>query len=268
MLLYSDIPRNKIYKWTKEKGIEVYLDSAGYTGENIRGGELGSNGLLLNSKGQLVLCQHGDRRMAMMDADLATPQSRFISIVDSWNGKKFNSPNDATYRSDGALFFTDPPYGLERNMEDSLKEIPFQGVYMFHDGKLRLLIDSITRPNGIALLNNEKSLLVANSDPEKPFWYLFDLNDEDSLVAPRIFYNSKVDMGEGINGLPDGLKVTSRGYVFATGPGGVYIFNPLGKLIGRIRIPQSCSNVGLDEIGKNLFITADSQVFMFKDIKY
>lgn len=266
MLLYSDIPRNKIYKWTSEKGIEEYLDSAGYTGKNIRGGELGSNGLLLNSKGQLVLCQHGDRRMAIMDAELASPQSRFISIVDSWNGKKFNSPNDAVFRSDGALFFTDPPYGLERNMEDSLKETPFQGVYMFHKGKLRLLNDSITRPNGIALLNNEKSLLVANSDPENPFWYLFDLDDKDSLVLTKIFYDSKADMGQGINGLPDGLKVSSKGYVFATGPGGVFIFNPSGKLIGKIRVFQSCSNIALDERGGRLFITADYQVIMLKII--
>lgn len=268
MLLYSDIPRNKIYKWTNVNGVEVYLDSAGYTGATTRGGELGSNGLLLNSKGQLVLCQHGDRRMAIMDAPIQSPQARFISIVDQWNGKKFNSPNDATFRSDGALFFTDPPYGLERYIDDSLKQISFQGVYRFHDGELRLLVDSITRPNGIALINNEKSLLVANSDPDKPYWYLFDVNENDSLMNPRIFYNSKPDMEEGINGLPDGLKVDGRGYVFATGPGGVYIFNPFGKLIGKIRVPQSCSNVGLDEKGERMFITADNQVIMLKGIKY
>ena len=129
MLLFSDIPKNSIYKWTSEKGEELYLKPAGYTGTAQRGGETGSNGLLLNSKGQLVLCQHGDRRMAVMNAPLDTPKAEFTTLADNYMGKKFDSPNDAVYRSNGDLFFTDPPYGLEKNILDPSKAAPYQGVY-------------------------------------------------------------------------------------------------------------------------------------------
>jgi gluconolactonase len=167
MLLFSDVPENTIYKWTEEKGKEVYLKPSGYTGNTPRGGEMGSNGLVLNKEGKLVLCQHGNRQMAWMNADLANPKPLFKTIADSYLSKKFNSPNDAVYRSNGDLFFTDPPYGLEKNVNDSLKEIPFQGVYKVSSGgEVKLLTDSITRPNGIAFMPGEKTLIIANSDPE------------------------------------------------------------------------------------------------------
>jgi len=261
MLLYSDIPPNKIFKWTEEKGSELYLTPSGYTGSIPRGGEPGSNGLLLNKEGKLVLCQHGDRRMAVMDADLKTPVPNFISLADNYQGKKLNSPNDAVFRSNGDLFFTDPPYGLAN---DSLKELPFQGVYKVSNGQVVLLTDSITRPNGIAFANNEKTLIVANSDPDKPYWYLFDIAANDSLTNGRILHDATAVHKTGAKGLPDGLKVDKQGNIFATGPGGVYIFNASGTQIGKINIPEACSNVALADDDKTLFITADMYVLRVK----
>ena len=129
MLLFSDVPKNIIYKWTANKGKEVYLTPSGYTSATPRGGETGSNGLLLNDKGHLVLCQHGDRRMALMNAPLNKPAPVFVSLAAGYKGKKFDSPNDAVYHKNGELYFTDPPYGLEKNVDDKNKEAPYQGIY-------------------------------------------------------------------------------------------------------------------------------------------
>src|SRR5690606_17996544 len=166
MLLFSDIPQNSVYKWTKEDGVELYLKPSGYTNKTVaRGGETGANGLLLGPEGQLVLCQHGDRRMAVMQAPLDDPRSDYATIVDDFEGKKLNSPNDAAYKSNGDLYFTDPPYGLEKNVNDPLKEIPYQGVYkVSSDGEVTLLLDSLTRPNGIAFFPGEETMIIANSD--------------------------------------------------------------------------------------------------------
>jgi gluconolactonase len=264
MLLFSDVPTNTIYKWTEEKGKEKYLSPSGYTGTVKRGGETGSNGLILNSAGKLVLCQHGNRQMAWMDADLKDPKPVFVTIANLYNGKKFNSPNDAVYSKKGELFFTDPPYGLEKNMEDSSKEIPFQGVYKVRtDGQVVLLTDSITRPNGIALSTDEKQLFVANSDGAKPYWYVFDLTDGDSVINGRIFYDpsaaAKTDKGS-----PDGMKIDSKGNIYATGPGGVWILDKNAKLLGKIKYPEFTSNVALSADEKTLFITADDYVLRVK----
>jgi gluconolactonase len=263
-LLYSDIPQNRIFEWTEERGSVLYLKKSGYTGSKARGGELGSNGLLLDKNGKLVLCQHGDRRIAMMDADVSGPESRFITLADNFNGNRFNSPNDACLRSNGDIFFTDPPYGLEGYVDDKSKEISFQGVYKVSGGKVQLLTDSITRPNGITLLHNEKTLLVANSDPEKAKWYLFDLGNGDSLYNGRLLFDATSYITPSSKGLPDGLKVDGKGNIFATGPGGVFIFNAAGKLLGRLLIPEACSNVALTDDGKTVFITADMYLLKMK----
>lgn len=260
MLLFSDIPPNTIYKWTEEKGKEVYLKPSGYTGTAQRGGEVGSNGLVINSDGKLVMCQHGNRQMAMMDADIDDPKPVFKTIADNYQSKKLNSPNDAVYRSNGDLFFTDPPYGLEKNMDDPLKEIPFQGVYKVTPaGEVSLLVDTITRPNGIAFLPGEKTLLIANSDAEKPTWYAFDMGENDSLVNPRIFYDASAEKGGG-----DGMKIDKNGHVFATGPGGIWIFDKNAKVLGKIKIPVATSNCALTPDEKTLFITADMYVLRIK----
>lgn len=260
MLLFSDIPNNSVYQWSKAGGKKLYLKPSGYTGALARGGETGSNGLLLNNKGQLVLCQHGDRRLALMETSLNDPQPRFIPLATNYQGKRFNSPNDAVFKSNGDLFFTDPPYGLEQRMNDPQKEIPFQGVYRLDTmGHVHLLTDSVSRPNGIAFLPGEKTLLVANSDSTRPVWYAFDINSNDSLVNGRIFYDASSAISTG-PGLPDGMKIDRQGHIFATGPGGVFIFNSSGKLLGKVRTKTPSSNCALAEEDKTLYITSKNYV--------
>lgn len=264
MLLFSDVPRNTIYKWTEKGGVEVYLRPSGYTGSAKRGGETGSNGLTLDPEGRLVLCQHGDRRVARMEAPVNQPQPRFTTLAGQYNGKTFNSPNDVVYNGKGEIFFTDPPYGLEKYVDDPLREIPFQGVYKVTTaGEVVLLVDSITRPNGIAFLPGEKTLLVANSDGNKPTWYALTLAENGSVDHVRIFANVQ-DLDKNLRGGGDGLKVDKRGNVFATGPGGIWIFNASGKLLGRIRLKEAVSNCALSPDEKTLYITNDMQVVRVK----
>jgi len=256
MLLFSDIPKNTIYKWTEEKGKEVYLTPSGYTSDVKRGGETGSNALILNPQGKLVLCQHGDRRMAMMDADIKDPKPIFKTIAGTYKGKKFNSPNDAIYNSKGELFFTDPPYGLEKNMDDPLKELSFQGVFKVKtNGEVVLLVDSLSRPNGLVLTPDEKTLIVGNSDGAKRAWFAFDLSENDSVSNARIFYDATNDKDEGA---PDGMKMDKNGNLYSTGPGGIWIFDKNAKVIGKIKIPGRVSNVAFTKDQKTMFITADN----------
>jgi len=264
MLLYSDIPPNKIFKWTEANGKELYLTPSGYTGTTPRTGEPGSNGLVLDKDGRLVLCQHGDRRIAVMTTPVNRPEPNFVTLADNYNGKRLNSPNDLVYNSDGDLLFTDPPYGLEKNMDDPLKEIPFQGVYRLTPrGEVELLVDSITRPNGIAFTRDEKHVIVANSDPNDAVWYMFDLGVKDTLTNKRVLFDA-TPASKNEKGLPDGLKIDKNGNIFATGPGGVWIFNKDGKQIGKLRIPEACSNVALADNDKTLYITADMYVLRVK----
>ncbi len=264
MLLFSDIPENTIYKWTEDKGKEVYLKPSGYTGSIPRGAETGSNGLVLNANGQLVLCQHGDRRMAVMNAPLESPKPEFITLADNYNGKKFDSPNDAVYRSNGDLYFTDPPYGLEKNAADPLKESPYQGVYkVTPDGKVSLLVDTLTRPNGAAFFPGDKTIIIANSDSLKATWYAYDIGDNDSLANGRIFYDAS-HLTATDKGLPDGLKIDRNGNVFATGPGGIWVFDKAARLLGKIRINGLASNVAFADNEKTLFVTADMYLLKVK----
>lgn len=264
MLLFSDIPKNMIYKWTEAKGKEAYLTTSGYTGHTPRGGEAGSNGLTLNREGHLILCQHGDRQVARMDAPLDKPKPAFISLASSYKGKKFNSPNDVVVNSKGEVFFTDPPYGLlTQSDNDPAKELSWNGVYKIKtNGEIVLLLDSLTRPNGLAFLPTERQIIVANSDSLKPNWYIYDVA-EDGLTNGRLFYSTTgYDKSE--KGLPDGLKIDKQGNVFATGPGGVYVFNSGGKLLGRLRLPDAASNCAFSPDEKTLFITNDNKVLRFK----
>ena len=261
-LLFSDVPTNTIYKWSEQYGKQVYLKPSGYTGTAKRGGETGSNGLLLDSNDRLVICQHGNRQLAIMDAPINDPKANFKPLAANYQGKKFNSPNDAAMRTNGDIFFTDPPYGLEKNMEDPSKETPFQGVYkVTPSGQVTLLLDSITRPNGIAVTRDDLSLIVANSDEKKKIWYMYDFGPNDSLINPIIFYDATSDTAKGA---PDGLKIDRYGNVFATGPGGVWIFNREGLPLGRIKFSEFCSNVALSGDEKTLFITADMYVLRVK----
>jgi gluconolactonase len=263
MLLFSDVPTNTVYKWTEEKGKETYLTPSGRTGPLPYGNEPGSNGLTLDPDGNLVLCQHGDRRVARMDAPLDNPAPQFVSIVDNFSGKKFNSPNDAVFNSAGELFLTDPPYGLPEKEKDPTREISFHGVYRVKGGVAKIITDSITRPNGIALFPGEKKMLVANSDPEKPLWYSFSIDGDGVGSDAAIFYDATT-AAKTEKGLPDGLKIDKNGNVFATGPGGIWIFNQDGKLLGKIKIPELTSNCAFSPDEKTLYITADMYLVRVK----
>jgi len=265
MLIFSDVPANTVYKWTEQEGSSVYLSPSGYTGSvPSKCKEPGSNGLTLNEKGQLVLCQHGDRQMGVMEAPLDKPRPVYTALATHYESKRFSSPNDCVYNREEELFFTDPPYGLcTQDDSDPAKEIPFNGVYKVKkNGDVILLVDSITRPNGLAFFPGENQLLIACSDPAKAIWYIYDVQG-DSLTNGKIFYDATVHEKDW-KGLPDGLKITSGGTVFATGPGGVYIFNREGKKLGLIHLEEPSSNCALSPDEKTLYITNDMYVLRIK----
>jgi gluconolactonase len=265
-LLFSDIPPNQVWKWKEGEGCSLYLHPSGYTGSKPRGGEPGSNALILDPQGRLVLCQHGDRRVARMDAPLTDPQPKFITLADRYEGKRLSSPNDLVYHSSGALYFTDPPYGLEGNVNDPEKEIPFQGVYRLGtDGKLTLLVKDVTRPNGLAFSPDEKKLYVGSSDPDKAIWMVYDVKPDGTLDNGRVFFDSTRWVGKfDYKGLPDGMKVDEHGNLWTTGPGGVLIIAPDGTLLGLIRTYQATSNCAWGEDGRTFFITCDMYLLRLK----
>ncbi len=254
-LLFSDIPPNRIMRWSEEDGLSEYLKPSGYTDTIPRQGEPGSNGLLIDPEGTLVLCQHGDRRIARMNAPLDSPKSDFTTIADSYKGMRFNSPNDAVYDHSGNLYLTDPPYGLEKQMDDPNKETPYQGVYrVSKKGEVTLITDQLTRPNGIGLSPDEKTLYVANSDPDQPIWMAYTLNNQGEVKAEKLFYDASSHKGKG---LPDGLKVDKKGNIWATGPGGVFVFDPKGGLLARIKTGEATSNCAFDTDQSTLYMTCD-----------
>lgn len=258
MLIFSDIPHNSIYQWSESDGLKLYLKPSGYTDTLSRGGETGSNGLLLDAKNRLVLCQHGDRRMAYMEAPLQKPEAKFSTIVDSWNGKRFNSPNDAVYSKQGELYFTDPAYGMEFRYEDPKREMDFTGVFKYsRDGTINLLTDQMSAPNGIGLSPDESRLYVANSGGgKKSIWMEYEFAADGSLGRAKVFYDASL-ASDTLKGAPDGLVVREDGIIFATGPGGVWIFTPEGEHLGIIKTGQATSNCTLDTNNKYLYITAD-----------
>lgn len=264
MLLFSDVPRNTIYKWTEKNGVEVYLTPSGFTGDHTNSPEPGSNGLMLDDEENLILCQCGNRQLAMMNSSIDKPTADFTTLADRFNGKRFSSPNDVAFYN-YSFYFTDPPYGLAKQMDDPEKEIPFQGVYVAPaEGDVKLITDSLTRPNGLAFLPNKKTLIVANSDPDKAIWYAFDLSETDSVVNARIFYDATENV-KTEKGLPDGLKVDSKGNVFASGPGGVWIFNAEGKVLGKIKFTDfPVSNCALSADEKTLYLTADANIIQVR----
>jgi gluconolactonase len=253
-LLFSDVPMNTVFQWKEgDQAAKVFLKPSGYTGTAPRGGEPGSNGLLEDTEGRLVLCQHGDRRVARLEKD-----GTFTTLADRFDGKRFNSPNDGVFKSNGDLYFTDPPYGLLGKNDDPKKELPFNGVYrLAKDGKVTLLTREMTYPNGIALSPDEKTLYVANSDPAKPIWMAYDLKDDGTLGDGRVFFDTSEWVKAGKKGLPDGMKVDRSGNLFATAPGGVAIFAADGTHLGTLNTGEATANCGWGGDGSTLYITAD-----------
>jgi gluconolactonase len=265
-LLFSDIPPNRIHKWTRGQGASVYLEQSGYLGpiprpNNITPDEPGSNGLTVDPSGHLVLCQHGNRQVARMDAPLSKPQAKYVPIADRYEGKRLNSPNDLVYHPDGSLYFTDPPYGLTRKEGDPDKQLDFQGVYrVSKDGKLTLLTKELSRPNGIAFSPDHKTLYVANSDPKRAIWMAYDVQADGGIANGRVFFDATKWVSPEKKGLPDGMKIDAQGHLFATGPGGVLIFDKTGKHLGTLATGEATSNCAFGENGSTLFITADMYV--------
>jgi gluconolactonase len=253
VLLFSDVPMNTVFQWQEGKGISIFLKPSGYTGSVPRGGEPGSNGLIMDRDGRLVLCQHGDRRVARLESD-----KTFTTLADKYMGKRLNSPNDGAFKSNGDLYFTDPPYGLLGLNADRAKELDWNGVYRISaaDGTLTLLTKEMTFPNGIAFSPDEKTLYVANSDPRKAIWMAFPVSDDGTLGAGRVFADF-TSAAATRKGLPDGMKVDAAGNLFATGPGGVLVFAPDGTHLGTFSTGQATANCGWGEDGSVLYITAD-----------
>jgi gluconolactonase len=259
-LLFSDIPRNAIMRWAAKSGSSLYLKPAGYTGASPRGGESGSNGLALDREGRLILCQHGDRRVARLDAPWNDPKPKYVTVADRYQGKRFNSPNDAVVDSSGAIYFTDPPYGLEKNMDDPAKELPFQGVYRIEtDGTVTLLTKEVERPNGIGLSPDERTLYVANSHGPRPVIMAYDIQGDGTLGAGREFFDAR-ELAAKHEGACDGLEVDETGNLFATVPGGVAVIAPDGKHLGILLTGKRTSNCTLGDDGHTLFITAHDVV--------
>lgn len=252
VLLFSDVPANKIYKWSEKDSIVIYLESAGHTGQENAGSGFGPNGMILDRENNLIICQHGDRRIASMDAGLINPQALFTTIADNYDGKQFNSPNDLVIDNNGNIYFTDPPYGQPENQTG---EIGINGVFKVSpNNEVTLLTDSLAMPNGIALSPDQKTLYINQSDPDNPVLYSYEIAGGGSLENGKVLFDFK-PLAENSNGLPDGLKVHKSGNLFATGPGGVHILSPDGKLLATLNTGKATANCAFDTDQKYLYLT-------------
>jgi gluconolactonase len=267
-LLFSDIPRNTIYKWMPDGTVSEFRKPSGFNGKDAPPGAfIGSNGLTHDREGRLIICQHGNGRIIRLEKNGAE-----TVLADKYEGKRLNSPNDAVYKSDGSLYFTDPPYGFPKEDKDPKKELKFNGIYRLAGGKLQLLVQDLSRPNGLAFSPDEKYLYVANSDPARKLWMRYPVKSDGTLAAGTVFYDVTRETADG---LPDGLKVDKQGNVYCTGPGGVWIFSPQGKYLGKIQPPEVPANcawgkytqggssaaLGPREEAKTLYLTARKGVY-------
>ena len=256
-LLFSDIPANSVHKWQEGKGVSLFLKSSGYTGSDpFTGKEPGSNGLTLDAAGRLVLCQHGNRRIARLEKD-----GRQTVLADRYEGKRINSPNDLVFKSNGDLYFTDPPFGLPKAFDDPHKELPFQGVYrVSNDGRVSVLVKDLKAPNGIAFSPDEKSLYVSDVDPKRAAWWVYDVKEDGTVTNGRIFFDATRWRKDPFFG-PDGVKVDKNGNLFGARPGGISVFAPDGRHLGSIEIGGPTSNLNWGNDGSVLYITGGSAVY-------
>jgi gluconolactonase len=259
-LLFSDIPTNSVIKWQEGKGTSVFLKPSGYTGKaTFEGSEPGSNGLAFDLEGRLVLAEHGDRRIARLERN-----AKQTTLVDRFEGKRINSPNDLVFKSNGDLYFTDPPFGLPKSFDDPRKETPFQGVYKYSkDGKLTLLSKDIKAPNGIAFSPDEKTLYISNADPMNAVWMAYDVKADGTIDNGKVLFNA-TPWTKSKPGVPDGMKVDREGNIFGAGPGGIHVISPNGKHLGSIEIGVPTGNLAWGEDGSSLFITSNTNVFRLK----
>jgi gluconolactonase len=252
-LLFSDVPQNRIYRWHPTQGLSVFLEPSGFTGLTESKRRQGSNGLTFDAAGRLLLCQHGDRRIARLETDGRS----FTTLADRWETRRFNSPNDLCQDSAGRIYFTDPPYGLAN---DEPRDLDFHGVYRLDsDGKVTLLTQELERPNGIALSPDGKRLYVANSHRPRPVIMSYPLDTSGSIGAGTVLFDATPFFANrpGHGGVPDGLKVDERGNLWTTGPGGVLILRPDGHLLGRILPGHTTANCAWGDDGRTLYLTSD-----------
>jgi len=269
-LYFAEIPSDSIRTWTPGRGVSMFLTPSGYKGTAPYGGpESGSNGMTLDVQNRLTVAGHAQRDVYRFES--LSPDGPFTVLADSYQGKKLNSPNDLVYRSDGSLYFTDPPYGLRSQQDsDPEKELKINGVYRIPHAleqkpgsqpdreELQLLVSDLTRPNGIAFSPDEKYLYVNNSEPKK-IWMRYRVQPDGSLTEGKLFFDATADTRPGA---PDGMKVDVKGNVYSTGPGGVWIFTPEGKPLGTIVMPEKSANVAwAGEDRKTLYITASGSVY-------
>lgn len=257
-LLFSSPNTNVIYRWLPAGKVEIFRAKSGYSGVDIgRYTQPGSNGLTFDPEGRLTICQHGNRRILRVE-----PRGNTTVLADSYQGRRLNSPNDLVYKSDGALYFTDPPFGLPGMFEDPAKELPFSGVFRVHDGQVTLLTDELSGPNGIAFSPDERYLYVGNWDLQKKVVMRYEVNPDGAVSNGEVFYDMTAAPGEDAF---DGIKVDQRGNLYVCGPGGVWILSPEGEHLGLIRGPEIAHNLAWgDEDGRTLYLTALTGIYRIR----
>ncbi len=255
-VLFSDVPNNVIHAFDG-KATRVFMKPSGYTGVANYGKEPGSNGLTFDAEGRLIAAEHGDRRVSLL-----TTGGGKMTVADRFEGKRFNSPNDVVVHSSGAIYFTDPIYGLSGGEKDPAREIDFCGVYRVgKDGKVTLVTKDLERPNGLAFSPDEKTLYVANSHGPRPVILAVSIGPDGGGGRTETFFDTKGLEGKGS---PDGLKVDAEGNLWATGPGGLLVISPEGKLLGRVLTGKATANVGFGgKDGKTVFLTAHDSLVSF-----
>ena len=259
-LLFSDPSQNIIYKWDKDNKLQEFLKPAGYAGEDFYSDEPGTNGLLINHQGELIACDHGNRRLSQ----ISLTDKKSTALIDRWDGKKFNSPNDLCQHPNGDYYFTDPPYGLPARTEDTTnREIQQNGVYLLNKkGELTQIIKNLDRPNGIALSADGKTLFVALSDGNKPFIMAYNITKDGQVDQGKVYFDFAINFPNE-NLAADGIKVDSKGFMYAAAGDGIIIINPQGKPIGRIRSGVRTANCALATDGY-LYMTASDKLLRVK----
>jgi gluconolactonase len=259
-LLFSDPNQNVIYRWSEDDGISVFRANSGYAGADIsRYGQPGSNGLTFDPEGRLTIDQHGNRRVVRLEKN-----GVLTVLADRYQGKRLNSPNDLVYRSDGRLYFTDPPFGLPKFFDDPAKELPYSGVFSWQGGELRLEATDLTGPNGIAFSPDERFLYVTNWDTAKKVVMRYPVMADGRLGQGSVFYDMTSEPGEQAL---DGLKVDQAGNLFVSGPGGAWVLSPDGRHLGTIRAPELPANFAWgDADGRTLYMTARTGLYRIRTL--
>jgi gluconolactonase len=257
-LVFSDPNDNRIYRWTPDGALGVFRTKSGYAGTDIAEyRQPGSNGLALDGEGRLVMAEHGNRRITRLEKN-----GVLTVLVDRYDGQRLNSPNDVVVKSDGAVYFTDPPFGLPAFHDDPRRELPWSGIYRYHDGRLVLLSTDLDGPNGLAFSPDERFLYVANWDPRHKVVMRYEVAADGTLVNGRVFFD--VTRAPGEEAL-DGLKVDRAGHVYVSGPGGVWIVSPDGTHLGTIQLPEVPANFAWgDADGRTLYLTARTGLYRIR----